>query len=320
MVTSLFKISDQLVSHGFRVHVLSDIEAGGITNAGVAWIDEPEGQYDVLIANRGVGSGYESIDAKHRVLWTHDLPHSGFIPDPRTIRAFELTVFMSKYAERIWRGFYNTIGRSTIIPNAVDERIFHFDEKLKDPDYLIYASAPNRGLNKTPFIFDAIQAALPQRSLRMNAYSSMSVLHPGEADYDIDWKKFDESDVNLIEPLPQRMFAEQLRQAGLMILPSNYPEICSNVVLQALACGVPIVTTGNLGSINEWVRHRRTGMLSNWTPADYMIFWLNIIRDATEVLSETKKHRAMMRRASKVKMMNWSEAGNRWVKALRKLL
>jgi len=326
MVTSLFKVSDHLAASGFDVEVLSDIEVGGITNAGVEWInaetDWPSASkcYDVLIANRGVGSGYDAIDARRRVLWTHDLPHSGFIPNPQTIKAFDVTVFMSKYAERVWRAFYKTIGRSTTIPNGVEKRDFYYDSYLKNENYLIYASAPNRGLNKLPFIFDALQSALPTRPLRMRAYSSMSVLHPGEADYDIDYKEFEDSDVELLEPIPQREFAAQLREASLMVLPSNYPEICSNTILQSLSCGTPIITTGNLGSAGEWVRHGRTGMLAEWMPADYMIFWLEIIRNATEVLQRQKLHQSMMRRAAKVKIQSWQETGALWMNMLKRLL
>lgn len=320
MVTSLFRVSDYLQQNGFVVQVLSDIEVTGNSDCGVEWIDEPEGSYDVLIANRGVGSGYDYIDAKQRILWTHDLPHAGFIPNPKTIRAFHTTVFMSLYAERIWRSFFKTIGEEEFIPNGIDKELFYFDPEQKDPDYLIYASAPNRGVQKLPFIFDGIQAVMPERKLRMKAYSNMSTLHPGEADYEINYKEFDESSVVLLDPVPQPEFAQELRQASLMILPTSYPEICSNTVLQALACGTPIVTTGSLGATNEWVSHKKSGMLTVWQPHDYMIYWLEIIRYAKEILNNPEKHKKMMHRAAKTRILSWEENGECWKTLIKRIL
>src|SRR3990167_10438182 len=148
MVSSLFKISDYLSSVGHQVFVLSDIQSAGKTRAGMIWTHEYYGQYDYLICNRGTHDGYPDIKARRRILWTHDLPHNGFIPEPKTIKAFAATVFMSQYAERIWRAFYPTIGRSFMIPNGVDKTLFFPRPKL--PGFLIFASAPNRGLKKLP--------------------------------------------------------------------------------------------------------------------------------------------------------------------------
>jgi glycosyltransferase involved in cell wall biosynthesis len=319
MVTSLFKVTDHLAQAGFMVEVLSDIEQAGTTPAGVVWEKLPEGRYDILVCNRGIGEGYDHIDAARRVLWTHDLPHAGFIPNPKTIRAFDCVVFMSSYAEKIWRTFYRTIGKSATIPNGIDRSLFYYDPEEKDWDYLIYGSAPNRGADKLPFLFDAINAA-SDRHVWMNAFTNMSVLHPNEADYELDYGEFGESGVSLEDPLPQHEWAEQLRAAGLMILPTAYPEICSNTVLQSLACGVPVITTGNLGATPEWVKHGKNGMLTDWMPHDYMIHSLDMIRNASEVLADFGRQKKMAYRASVTpNILSWEEVGRKWEKLLKRL-
>src|SRR2546421_8095257 len=249
MVASLFQVSDYLARQGHDVTVWSDIESAGATRAGTKWLKETWGEYDALICNRGVSDGYPQIQARQRFLWTHDLPHAGFIPDPQTIKGFACTVFMSRYAERIWRAFYRDIGRSVLIPNGVDCTVFF--PRYKDRNYLIYASAPNRGLERLPLILDSLRAAM-EKPLRLFAFSRLSVLHPNEGADTFDYEAIRASNVQLRDPLPQRDFANELGQAGLMILPSAYPEICSNIILQALASGVPIVTTWELGSAPEW--------------------------------------------------------------------
>ena len=329
MVTSLFKVSDYLSDIGHSVYVLGDIKHLGTTASGVQWSNDLENvslSFDVLVCNRGTGSGYSDINARHRVLWTHDLPHAGFIPEPKTIKAFSATVFMSEYAERVWRDFYRDIGKSFLIPNGVDKSVFYPREK--DLGYMIFASAPNRGLKRLPFVFDCIESKIGD-SVRMSAYSNLKKLHPGEVDPDlrneeedgfsIIYNRVAESKVNLKDPIPQNHLAEEIGSAGLMILPTDYPEICSNVILQSLASGTPIITTGGLGSSGEWIKHGRNGMLTKWLPVDYMIYQVDLIRNAVKVLQDKGLHRKLIDGARKTKILSWKEVGEKWDRMLRKL-
>lgn len=314
MVTSLFRVSDYLARDN-DVFVWSDIETAGVTKHGAHWVHEPFGEFDVLIANRGAASGYPSITAKRRVMWTHDLPHNGFIPEPETIRAFDATVFMSGYAERVWRAFYKGIGRSVAIPNGVDAI---FKPRERDLGYLIYASAPNRGLKDMPLIADAIDARV-DKDVYCKAFSRLSTLHPNEGEDRFDYKPIEDSIVKLMEPMPQRLFAYELGKAGLMILPTGYPEICSNVVLQSLACGTPVITTGNLGATPEWIKHKKNGMLTTFLPNDYMIHTVEMVRNAVQVLENEKLHRRLIRGALRTKVLNWEQVGAKWQRLLRRI-
>lgn len=317
MVSSLFAVTDYLSARGHDVSVLSDIASAGMTAAGTKWVHETWGRYDVLVANRGIDEGFDHIRAGARVLWTHDLPHNGFIPFPERMRAFTCTVFMSRYAERVWRCFYRDIGRSALIPNGVDRKLFRPREK--DLDTMIFASAPNRGLDKLPLILDAIRSRVG-RPVRLLAYSNLAALHPNEVGNgdNYDYKAVRESDVELHDPIPQADLAGKLGQAGLMILPSAYPEICSNIVLQSLASGTPIITTGGLGATPEWVKHRRNGMLTQFQPADYMVHVVEIVRNAVEVLEHRRLHERLIRGASRTNVPTWQEIGLAWEKLLRR--
>lgn len=322
MVTSLFRVSDYLARFA-EVTVISDIQEPGVTAAGVKWATEPESPYDFLITNRGTGSGYEYITAKRRVLWTHDLPHLGFIPEPRTIKAYSATVFMSCYAERIWRAMYRDIGRSFYISNGVDKQIFY--PRDKDRNLILFGSAPNRGLNKLPFIFDCIKTRL-DRPVRMIAYSNMAILHPNETITSKDaWRELyetydavQESSVELRDPVPQDEWAEELGKAGLLVMPTEYPEICCNVVLQALASGTPVITTGKVGSVPEWI-NKNNGRLTEWLPHDYMIYAMDFVRQSVEVLEDEGLHCKLMRGASKTKVYDWTEIGAQWLKMLKQI-
>ena len=103
MVSSLFIVPNELRKHGHSVTVKTDIKQSGMTDAGVIWINDNsylKENFDVAVFNRQTLDGLPELNTRHRVLWTHDLPHHGFIPHPKTIKAFSATVFMSKYAVR----------------------------------------------------------------------------------------------------------------------------------------------------------------------------------------------------------------------------
>lgn len=311
MVASLFQVTDYLSSVGHDVTVLSDIRTEGVTDAGTKWLNEVWGRFDGLICNRGIGDGYPQIQARARFLWTHDLPHAGFIPEPATIRAFACTVFMSAYAERVWRGFYRDIGRSCLIPNGVDREVFRPREK--DEALLIYASAPNRGLDRLPFLLEAIRERVP---VRIEAYSNLARLHPGEGGDAFDYESVRRGGVEVCQPLPQRDFAKRLGSASLMVMPSSYPEICSNNVLQSLACGTPVVTTGSLGSAGEWITHGRNGFLTQFQPHDYMVYTMEITRNAVAYLTDGDLRERLRRSAAMTKIPSWQEIGTRWERML----
>jgi glycosyltransferase involved in cell wall biosynthesis len=323
MVSSLHIIPDVLSQLGCRTYVISDIKRGGITDCGTTWYQkgtmsdaEKSQTYDFLVYNRQTCNGFSEVKARRRILWTHDIPHGGFIPDPRILNAIDAVVFMSHYAERIWRTHYPGIGRSFLIPNGVDKSLFK--PRSKDLNFIIYISAPNRGLGKLPLIYRSIKQKYPAVYLR--AFSNMSKLHPQDTDdYSEDYKECKAAGIDLRNPIPQEQLAWHLSKASMMILPTNYPEICSNSILQAIASGVPVLTTGNLGSAHEWIRSGYNGFLTRFQPCDYWVFELELTRFAMSLLENPKKHKRLIRNTSATKLYTWQQIGGQWKKMLKKL-
>jgi glycosyltransferase involved in cell wall biosynthesis len=318
MVSSLFIVSDGLSRKGHSVLVLSDIAQEGDTEAGTRWRNECDHgeSFDVLVLNRGIGSGYAGFPCRRRVLWTHDTPHSGFAPEPRNFRGIDLVVFMSTWGERVWRAYYPQIGKGAYIPNGVDLDRFR-PAKEKDLSHFVYASAPNRGLRFIPMYADLLKEVCPET--RVTAYSNMRTMHPGETPMDDvgDWSA---TSATLKDPIPQDQFARTLAWAGGLLLPTDYPEICSNVVLQALACGTPVFTTGGLGATPEWVRHGRNGMLTEWYPHDGAVHQMNFGRNLVRVAKDRMFHVELVKGATKTRgILPWQKVCDRWERALRSL-
>jgi glycosyltransferase involved in cell wall biosynthesis len=326
MVSSLVILPDVLSQLNIECAVLSDIKARDQrSEKGVVWYHRDEfeavaGQsWDVIVFNRTTHDGLPELKAKGRILWTHDCPHGGWIPDPGTIKAFSATVFMSRYSETVWRYYYPTIGKSFFIPNGVDKSIFYPREK--DLETMIFTSAPNRGLVRLSLFHEALKNKVNPK-LRMLAFSDMKTMHPAEGDlegtedlYSAHYLPIAESGVELMGCRPQEEMAEYMGRAGLMLIPSGYPEQCSNSVLQALASGTPVITTGGLGATPEWVKHGYNGMLTRFHLEDYMAYHMNFTRIAMEILKNEKLHRKLIKNAPKTKgLFTWEEIGRKWVK------
>ena len=320
MVSSLLIVTDGLSRKGHDVHVWgNDFDA--VSDSGVTWHKKPTvTNADAIVFNRGLGSGEPALGTGKRFLWTHDLPHAGHVKDHKFLNMLTCMVSMSRFGDRIWRDMFDYKGRSVIIPNGVNKDLFKPSE-IKDPKYLIYASAPNRGLWRLPLIFDAIKNHVP--GVRMRAYSNMKTLHPGEAkeneaNYELDYGSCEEAGIERLDPIPQHELAEELGCAGLMILPTNYPEICSNAILQSLSCGTPVITAGSIGSAPEWLRHKKNSILTTYQARDYMVFQRQIIKGAVSVLSHRPTHLRMMKEAAKTKILSWGAVIEKWDAMVRR--
>lgn len=323
MVSSLGKITDGLSRRGHDVYVWSngfDAES----ESGVKWRSDPIDDADVIVFNRGMNDGHPELGRGKRILWAHDLPHIGFCPNPKAVNALSGLVSMSHYADRVWRDFFEYKGKSFLIPNGVDKDLFKPAEH-KDHGYLIYASAPNRGLWRLPLIFDAIKGRAKISSVRMSAYSNMRAMHPGEIketedNYELDYSTCEEVGIRRFDPIPQNELAIELGRAGMMILPTNYPEICSNIVLQSIACETPVITTGQIGSVPEWLTHRKNSILTQYAPRDYMIYQKEVILGACEVLGNTKLWKKLRHGCAKTRKMilSWDDVADRWEKMVNR--
>ena len=315
MVSSLFHVTNGLAERGHEVVVWSGLDDE--TPAGVRWVSEPEDDADAIVFNRGMADGHPELGSGRRFLWAHDLPHIGFCPNPRHMRGLACLVSMSRYADRVWRHLFDYDGKSTLIPNGVDFDLFK--PRGKTPEYLIYASAPNRGLWRLPLIYDAVKNRHKGR-IWCHAYSNMRTQHPNEIketedNYELDYSTCEEVGIRRLDPIPQHKLAVQLGQAGMLLLPTNYPEICSNIILQSLACGTPVITTGLIGSAGEWLKHRKNAMLTTYAPRDYMVYQKEIIMACVEVLGNTRLARKMQRgalRTARTQILSWDDVADRW--------
>jgi glycosyltransferase involved in cell wall biosynthesis len=148
-------------------------------------------------------------------------------------------------------------------------------------------------------------------------------LHPNECkddSYALNYKTCEEAGIEVLDPIPQTQLGEELGKASAMVMPTIYPEICSNIILQSLTSGTPVFTTGHLGATREWVKHGKNGMLTEFQPYDYMVYQMEMVRNLVKVLNNPRVHRKMMMKAAQTRgIYTWKQVANMWNKMINQL-
>lgn len=140
----------------------------------------------------------------------------------------DVTVFQSQYSLEAHRQLGLALRNPILIPNTVDPAIFH-PPRSREP--------------------------LPHRKVRLITTSWSDNPNKGaplvaEVERLLDWSRFEYTfvgrspvpfeHVTLTPPLPSEELADALRAADVFIAPSLH-DPCSNAVLEALACGLPVL-------------------------------------------------------------------------------
>lgn len=327
-LTFLRYLPAELCFLGHDCTVLSDA-VGGVVD-GVRWLgpskfDEVcDSEYDFLVTMRGTLGGLPEIRAKRRILCIRDLPHYGLCKDPILLNAFSAAVVGSHYGAGVWKEYFQNLPKTYIIPNGVDRDVFYM--RKKDFRLAVFASAPNRGLMRLPLIVDMAREKTGI-DFRMCAFSKLGKLHPGEVKKDIyvdghaiDYALMNSGSIEWLDPVSQAELANILGTAAVMIMPTGFPEICSNSVLQSLASGTPVIATGGIGSTPEFISHGVDGFLTRYAPHDYMVYDMEMARLVIKALSDHKMLAKMMSRATNSKKVKtWRAVAESWCRMFREL-
>ncbi len=324
IITSLTKIPRHLADAGHAVTVLSchpvDEHLCGVhyrpVGTDLATMLPP----DVVVFNRNCIdrqiATYFKMQGAKIVWWLHDVVDPRYLSDDGFMLA-DRVIALSDYCRRAYADFYGMYKDVyTIIPNGVDRGTFFPGDEPRRRQLFVCASAPIKGLYPLAFTWHNIRRALPDAELRL--YSSQK-LHDLEntAEHARQLAELEKAGAKIMDPIPQKDLAAVFRQATALLMPNNYPEICSNVLLQAQACGLPVVAS-NIGSASEFIDHRKTGMLTHTRPDD--LFWWH--KDfATQVmhLVDSQDLRERISEQSPVGTKSWWEIGQLWEKMVAEL-
>jgi glycosyltransferase involved in cell wall biosynthesis len=322
ILNSLGVIPKKLAAMGHAVTVKSTFTESKVID-GVTYLGllEEVQKSDVVIFNRNVISN-ELIDQAHAsgakvAWWLHDIVDHRYLRDD-AFKRVDLIISLSDYCTSTYSAYYE-IDRAKFvkIPNGVNKDLFYPGKHSKrNKNLFVYASAPIKGVKPLGFTATNLKRHNPDAELRM--YASQG-LHDQQDDALVRYQlqQMTNQGATVLPPVSQAELADVFREAWALLMPNSYPEICSNVLLQARACGLPVVASPT-GSIPEFLENRKTGLITNSSPLDLYFWWAEFARLTVELSQSAALHQRLSEEAPKG-VLSWDEVASMWHLALSQL-
>lgn len=319
ILSSLTILPRLLARRGFEVYVKSTHNTSE-TIEGVHYLSPTDEMKacDLVVFNRNVLTHSlidqaESAGAKV-VWWLHDVVDPRYLEDDGFTRVKNI-VSLSDYCTRTYSEFFKIpTDRFTRIPNGVDKSKFYpGDYANRNPNLFIYASAPIKGLKALGFTAANLKRHNPNAELRLYTSQGMhEKIDDALVKYQLNLITHEGGTV--LPPIPQDELAKVMREAWCLLMPNSYPEICSNLLLQAKASGLPVVATPT-GSIPEFYRGVE---ITDSSPLDLYFWWAEFAGKALGLIEDKARHEALSL-AGPVGVMSWDEIADQWAAYLRGL-
>lgn len=314
ILSSLTILPKLLVKKGHQVLVKSTYNKNERLD-GVEYlslVDEVK-QADIVVFNRNVLSNEIVNQAKaagaKTIWWLHDVADYRYLIDD-AFRNVDGIIGLSQYCRKTYSGFYEIDPKKiAVIPNGVDKSVFHSGTyEDRDPHLMIYASAPIKGMKPLGFLAENFKRLDPNNEVRL--YASQS-LHDKQDDALIQYqfRRLAEQGVTILPPIPQNELAEVMRKAWLLLMPNSYPEICSNLLLQARASGLPVIASPT-GSIPEFLP-TSAGVITKSNPTDLYYWWKEFALEALQLVGDKARHQFLSQNAP-LGVDSWETIAEQW--------
>ncbi len=160
---------------------------------------------------------------------------------------------------------YPFIKDPIIIGNGFELSNYNFQDKKGGPLAWVGRVAPEKGLEDALYVASQIEEKLNIWGIieNKNYASKIKTLYSSEK---ICWKGF----------LPTSKLQEELGKCRALINTPKWNEAYGNVVVEAMACGVPVVAYKR-GGPGEIIQHGETGFLAKADDKENLLFYLKQI-------------------------------------------
>lgn len=312
--TALIYMSNSLSRMGHSVRVF--VKGGQGNYEGVGYRDllnytrdlekEPA---DILVASRILHPFINPIQAKIRIFWTedaHDQPFVEFLARPEIVENIDRIITVSQWqTEKLSETFKIPLSKFYVTRNGVHWKHFKNLPDTRNRRKLVYTSTPYRGLDVLLEIFPRIKEKVPEAEL--DIYSSMAVYQVDPADDETQfghlYKLADQPGVNLMGSTIQKALAAALKHAGILAYPNHFAETSCIAVMEAMAAGVPVVTT-SLGALPETLA--AGGIRIDGEPQSE-IYKSRFVDEVCNILTDAERWQELSRQGR-----NWIYENNRW--------
>lgn len=321
-LTSLTKVPEYLASLGHEVFVVSTYGKEETIN-GVNYIpaeNKSIGKWDVTVFNRNVLPKDFVADHKENnikiVWWLHDIVDTKYLQDD-TFKQVDHIVALSKYCKDTFSDFYEiSPEKFSIIPNGIDPEIFFPGPyEQRNPHIFLTASALIKGFMPLELTYISLQRFDPDLDFRIYSNQKLHGLENTTAQQGF-LDRMDTIGAHVYSPMSPKSLSVVMRKAWALLMPNTYPEICSNLLLQARASGLPVVSS-NIGANPEFIEHEKTGLLTTkWHPHDIHSWITEFATQACRLQQDKELHKKISTEApSGVK--TWDEIGRSWNELLQ---
>lgn len=315
ILNSLTLIPEYLASKGHDVYVQSTYEKTEDVN-GVHYITQQTEipRWDVCIFNRNVLPKefilYNKQIGAKVVWWLHDIVQLSYLHDD-AFKYVDHVVALSDYCRTTYVDFYNLKPDAvTVIPNGVDTKLFFKGPyEARNPNLWITASALIKGTAPLQACLQNLKVVNPDLDFRI--YSSQRLhLLPNSAVHEAFLAQMEKEGAHVYHPVSPEVLSQLFRKAYCLLMPNSYPEICSNLLLQARASGLPVITS-DIGSAPEFLTHRETGLMTTKYKPHDAYSW---IIEYTNLALELNRDKALHRKISEApaSVLSWDQVGEKW--------
>lgn len=315
-LTSLTLIPEYLASKGHDVYVMSTFGHHEDIN-GVHYIDDKENIpiWDVVVFNRNVLPKdfieyNRQINAKI-IWWLHDIVDLRYLKDD-SYKYVTHIVALSDYCKKTFSDFYEIPqDKFSVIPNGVDKKLF-YPGKYEDrnPNLYIMASALIKGFIPIEAVHNNLERLNPNLDLRI--YSNQALHNLTNSPVQEGFlNAMRDKGASVYQPVSQPVLAGIMRKAWCLLMPNSYPEICSNLLLQARASGLPVLTS-DIGANPEFIENNVTGaMTTKFKPIDNYSWIVEYARLACALYVNKEAHKKISENAPNG-VKSWDEIGEEW--------
>lgn len=315
-LTSLTKVSEYLAKQGHEVFVSSTYGQEEIIN-GVKYIkpNSALSALDVIVFNRNVLPKEMILHWKERgakiFWWLHDIVDPRYLPDD-AFTYVDKVIAQSEYCKKTFMNFYSIPEEKfVVISNGIEPSIFNPGKyEDRNPNIYITASALIKGFFPLDTCYMNLKRHNPDLDFRV--YSSQKLHGFNNSPAQQKWlEEMDKAGAHVYSPMSPESLATVMKKAWVLLMPNSYPEMCSNLLLQARACGLPIVSS-NIGANPEFLKHEETGMITTkFHPHDLHAWSHEFTEQACKLYFDKDLHKKISENTIK-EVPTWDSIGEKW--------
>lgn len=291
----------------------------------------PRQQFDLFIVSRAYQALGLPLRASLRWLWCHDVPtepsaefiafFGAFSDQVMPVSAYQAALIRAlkppAHRQQDWNERLDQILWPT--RNGVDLSLLrhHAQGITRNPKRMIYASRPERGLDFLLMeVWPKLRAIDPALELVVCGYDSSKIPQVNRelaAYYErLDQLMEQTEGITNLGALTKAGFAKALKSSTLMLYPTRFPEVGFIAGMEAMALGVPVITTHDF-ALPEAIPYGGIDVLDHRLPHDPLYTRAFVDRTVEVLANEFERARLIrMGEAHVEEHHQWKDIALEW--------